>query len=174
MRIVCIGDSITFGQFVERERCWTTLLSQQTGHTVINRGVCGDTTRLGLERFPRDVQDLKPDIVLIQFGFNDCNRWESDHGLPRVSLGAFRANLEEMAERVRQFRAHPIFLPMFQTKRGPAYLEWLIPYARHLDSIERNYPWWGSDGREPFETIDGLHLTEDDHVKYAETVGRWL
>lgn len=107
MRIVCIGDSLTYGEGIESPYKWTDIVaSSLPRHEVIAKGVCGDTTRLGLERFPRDVQELRPDILIVQFGLNDANRWESDGGhLPRVSPEAFRANLVEMHRRARAFGA---------------------------------------------------------------------
>ena len=49
------------------------------------------------------MQELEPDVMTLQFGLNDCNCWETDRGLPRVSEEAFRANLIEMIERARLF-----------------------------------------------------------------------
>ncbi len=77
---------------------------------MLNRGVSGETTRQGLERFPGDVQQHRPDIVTLQFGLNDCNCWVTDGGLPRVSEAAYRANLIEMIERARHFGARRIIL----------------------------------------------------------------
>ena len=48
--------------------------------------------------------------MTIQFGLNDCNCWETDRGLPRVSEAAFVANLVEMIERGRVFGASEIVL----------------------------------------------------------------
>jgi lysophospholipase L1-like esterase len=110
VKICCIGDSVTFGQNVRASEAWPAVLERLTGHDVRNVGVCGDTTRLGLERFPRDVQLHKPDVVCIQFGANDCNAWDSDNGLPRVSGAAYRANIEEMRQRAITIGARPIVL----------------------------------------------------------------
>ena len=99
MKIICIGDSITYGQNVRADEAWPAVLARLTGHDVRNAGVCGDTTRLGLERFPKDVQLHNPDVVVIQFGHNDANCWETDNGLPRVSEDAYAANIREMLAR---------------------------------------------------------------------------
>ena len=40
---------------------------------LINRGVSGETTAQSLLRIERDVISLKPDIVVIEAGVNDCN-----------------------------------------------------------------------------------------------------
>ena len=117
--IVFMGDSITAGQYVQAELCWTSIvadailrryLSTAINFHILSRGVSGETTRQGLERFPADVQQHRPDIVTLQFGLNDCNCWVTDGGLPRVSGGAYRANLIEMVMRARHFGARRIIL----------------------------------------------------------------
>jgi lysophospholipase L1-like esterase len=75
------------------------------------------------ERFAADVQAAEPEVVTIQFGLNDCNRWESDRGLPRVSPRAFAANLVEMIERARAFGAREIVLATNHRTLRPAEYE---------------------------------------------------
>jgi lysophospholipase L1-like esterase len=65
---------------------------------------------MALLRFPNEVQDNAPDIVVIQFGLNDCNCWETDKGLPRVSEAAYEANFREMVTRARHFGVREIIL----------------------------------------------------------------
>ena len=117
--IVFMGDSITAGQFIDPSLRWTSLISDAivrkylpttVNFHMLNRGVSGETTRQGLERFPTDLQQYRPDIVTVQFGLNDCNCWVSDGGLPRVSEAAYRANLFEMIERARRFGARRIIM----------------------------------------------------------------
>jgi lysophospholipase L1-like esterase len=118
--VVFMGDSITEGQYVHHSVRWTALVSSSIRkqfasteselHFFFNRGVSGETTRQGLERFPRDVQNVRPDIMTLQFGLNDCNCWDTDLGLSRVSEAAYRANLIEMIDRARRFGAKRIIL----------------------------------------------------------------
>lgn len=127
MRIVLIGDSLTYGEGIDREHQWAEIVrASLVHHEVLIRGVCGDTTRLALERFPKDVQTLHPDVVVCQFGLNDCNAWESDGGaLPRVSHEAFRANLVEMSRRSRAFGATRVaFLQMTPSTKPSTQPNW--------------------------------------------------
>ena len=119
VRLVFMGDSITEGQFVDFNSCWPALVAARLKSHASkigieldchNRGISGETTRQGLERYPRDVQTLRPDIMTLQFGLNDCNFWDTDQGLPRVSELAYRANLLEMIERARRFEVKHIIL----------------------------------------------------------------
>jgi lysophospholipase L1-like esterase len=119
VRIVHFGDSITFGQYCETDRRWTNLVTDrltrkylETSFHVLamNKGISGETSRMGLERFPQDLQAHTPDIVTLQFGMNDCNCWLTDRGAPRVSAAAFRANMLEMIDRARRFGARHIIV----------------------------------------------------------------
>lgn len=120
--VTFMGDSITEGQYVHHSLRWTECVASRLRSHVeakqidsdslhfFNRGISGETTRQGLERFPRDVQVLQPDVMTLQFGLNDCNCWDTDRGLPRVSEAAYRANLIEMIDRARRFGAKHIIL----------------------------------------------------------------
>lgn len=178
MRVVCIGDSVTYGQFVDRGLCWTSLLAAGLGPgvEVVNRGVCADTTRLGLERFPRDLQWFEPAVVMVQFGFNDANRWQTDRGLPRVSETAYAENLCEMADRAFTFGAlYVVFLTSYATQGSEAYNADLRRYnARMLQAAQRSrailvdIASWQLDP-ECF-LPDGLHLSAAGHAEYARLV----
>jgi lysophospholipase L1-like esterase len=117
MRFVFFGDSICFGQCISPHLTWVSRISAELHReagkrdiTIINSSVNGNTTRLALERVGNDLQLQRPDIVLVQFGLNDCNCWMSDEGHPRVSLQAYAANLTEIVERARLFGSNTILL----------------------------------------------------------------
>ena len=78
-RIVCLGDSWTFGANVDQQHAYPqrlgALLDQRYPNAsveVLNLGVMGYTSRQGLELLRRTASDLRPDIVLIGFGMNDA------------------------------------------------------------------------------------------------------
>jgi len=119
LRFAFFGDSICVGQGVSPHRTWTARLAARIeaelarcGRSVcvLNPSVNGETTRRALERMAFDIQASGVDAILIQFGLNDANRWESDRGLPRVSEAAFAANLHEIIARARAFGAGPVLL----------------------------------------------------------------
>jgi len=170
--IVCIGDSISSGQHVAPEACWVSLL----GYT--GAGVPGDTTRMGLERFPADVQQRAPEIVVIQFGHNDANRWATDRGLPRVSPPAFHANLTEMVERCRKFGAVPYLCSVTPSFRSEEHARDCERYDHILRRVADETTTRLIDVRPRFDATlilpDGLHLNEAGHHLYAEIVRQAL
>lgn len=115
MNFFFFGDSVCSGQNISPHQIWVAQIAKNLNDlsqsiTVINASVNGNTTRMALERMPFDVQSHGVDLILIQFGLNDCNYWKTDNGHPRVSKLGFKANLLEIIERSRIFGAKEIFL----------------------------------------------------------------
>lgn len=71
-KIVCLGDSITFGYPWGPYESWVNIAAKRTGKTIINKGINGDTTTDMLLRFTRDVISNKPSYVHIMGGINDA------------------------------------------------------------------------------------------------------
>ncbi len=179
MSIVCIGDSITVGQHLDPPDVpWPVQLPP--GEAVWVAAVPGDTTRLGLERFPREVQSHDPDVVVIQFGHNDCNRWDTDRGLPRVSPEAYVANLAEMILRCRTFGAVPYLCTLTPSTRSEQHARDVEVYDQLLRGVAKVHGVPIIDVRAAFLAsqddllIDGLHLSGAGHRLYARTVGMVL
>ncbi len=133
LKIFFFGDSICVGQGTAIHHGWVCRLaaqleifSEKTSRPVIvtNASVNGNTTRQALERMPYDIQSHQPDIVVIQFGMNDCNYWKTDQGIPRVSRQAYKANLKEMIERCFHFNAYAVLL-----------------LTSHPTTLIKNYTW---------------------------------
>ncbi len=119
IKVLFFGDSICVGQHVSIHRGWVTRTSARlselgqkhnTQIIVGNASANGRTTRQALEIMPYEIQSQRADIMIIQFGMNDCNYWETDRGLPRVSPNAFKANLEEIITRAFNFGVKKVFL----------------------------------------------------------------
>lgn len=71
MKLVCIGDSLTYGYGVPSKSCWTELLKMHLNMEVKNKGKNGDTTSGILIRSWKDILEEKPDYIIIMAGTND-------------------------------------------------------------------------------------------------------
>jgi acyl-CoA thioesterase-1 len=201
IKIVFMGDSITFGQYIPTAKRWTAhverLLGERFGRTnitAVTNGISGETTRQGLERFPADVQAHEPDIVTLQFGLNDCNCWQTDRGLPRVSLRAFKANFLEMVERSRRFGAREVIVSTnHRTLRrspmvsGEVYEDANARYSEAIREVAVEAGTKLCDIRRAFEPFtdeelvdlllpppDILHLSEAGNLVYGDTIYPYL
>jgi lysophospholipase L1-like esterase len=195
--VVHMGDSITYAQYIDSRVRWTSIALERLREDFpdfeiisVNSGVSGETTRMGLERFPAAVQVSAPDVMTLQFGLNDCNCWETDRGLPRVSERAFIANLVEMVARARHFGARAIVMQTnHRTLRrsvlpgGEIYEDANQRYSGLLREVARETGSILCDIRATFEPFDDeelarlllpapdlLHLSEAGNAVYAEAI----
>lgn len=72
IKIVAIGDSITYGYPYEPALSWFDIVASQLNIGYINQGINGDTTDGMLSRFERNVLRYKPSHVIIMGGTNDA------------------------------------------------------------------------------------------------------
>lgn len=75
-RILAIGDSTTFGQFVNDAETWPAQLQALLDPgaqriEVINAGLAGASSLMGLSYLVNRGIQLKPDLVIATYGFND-------------------------------------------------------------------------------------------------------
>jgi lysophospholipase L1-like esterase len=79
-RIVCLGDSWTFGSNVDQNEAYPQQLMAllernfpRANFEVLNLGVMGYSSYQGLRLLKRQALDLQPDLVLIGFAMNDSH-----------------------------------------------------------------------------------------------------
>ena len=71
--IIAFGDSLTYGYGADEDKSYPAYLSQMIGRDVINLGVSGDTSAMGLDRI-KEIDRYSPYMVLIEFSANDLFR----------------------------------------------------------------------------------------------------
>jgi lysophospholipase L1-like esterase len=75
-RVVCFGDSVTFGWNLKYEDSYPQLLENSLYkdymlNKVINSGIGGDTILDAINRLEKDALYYNPHIIIINFGLND-------------------------------------------------------------------------------------------------------
>lgn len=98
--IACLGDSITFGFPYGPEFSWVNLAALETGLTMLNFGLNGDTTSGMLSRMQKYVIPGNPDWVVITGGTNDA--WLG------CGLDEVKYNFERMIELAREHGMRPV------------------------------------------------------------------
>ncbi|KXX64161.1 arylesterase [Marichromatium gracile] len=91
--LLVLGDSLSAGYGIDRERGWVRLLEQRLeqealAYRTVNASVSGETTAGGLTRLPALLERHRPAVVIIELGAND--------GLRGLSLERLRANLDAL------------------------------------------------------------------------------
>ncbi|MAI88635.1 MAG: hypothetical protein CMF98_06230 [Candidatus Marinimicrobia bacterium] len=201
MKVFFFGDSICYGQGISLHKGWIPKISSAFEENnldvlVANSAVNGRTTRQALETMPFEIQNYKPEILIVQFGMNDCNYWVSDRGLPRVSKKSFQGNLEEIIERGFNFGCKKIFLntnhPTLKNEKLPfnnvsfsyqesneQYNELIresaLSFSKNviLNDIEKVFLKKCKDKEYKLSNLlltDKLHLSEKGHEVYFNTI----
>lgn len=153
--ILALGDSITKGVRggVTAEETFSAVLAaelQSSGRevTVVNRGIGGERTDQVLVRLIAELNEHKPDYVLLMYGTNDCH---VDQGAKqsRLSLADFRQNLRKLVDRIRAAGCEPILMtePRYAAKspanglgeHGNVRLEQYVAVTREV-AAERQTP----------------------------------
>lgn len=70
-QIIVLGDSIASGYGLNPEQAFPSLLSRRLNVPILNQGVPGDTTAMGLARLQTDVLDENPWLVMVELSGND-------------------------------------------------------------------------------------------------------
>lgn len=70
-KIICFGDSITFGYGAQAGEDYPAALGKLAGVPVINAGADADTSFAALERLEKDVLVKNPRLVIVEFCGND-------------------------------------------------------------------------------------------------------
>lgn len=97
-RIVVLGDSIAYGQYLDEAQAWPAVLAARLNEErpqqrwqVVNAGVPGDAAVDAYLRFQAHVVAYRPRLVLIALGLNDCHR-TGGSARAELRLHRFRQN----------------------------------------------------------------------------------
>ena len=105
--LLILGDSISAGYGIKESDNWVRLLetsvnSLGTKLNIVNSSVSGDTTIGGLSRIQSDLEEYKPDFVLIELGGNDGMR-----GYPIENI---KSNLLQISDAIIEANAVPLIM----------------------------------------------------------------
>lgn len=165
IKIVCIGDSITWGFPFGPEYSWVTMLQNAIGVEVINKGINGNTTTDMHKRFPRAVLGFEPTHVIIMGGANDVLCAES---FDRITYN-LRLMAESAAERgIKVIFGQPAAIDDRYCEELLARIRnWIWKYAGDHDIpvIAFNRAFYDDNGRLRTELLlmDGAHPTAEGY-----------
>ncbi|MFH1379983.1 MAG: GDSL-type esterase/lipase family protein [bacterium] len=144
IRIVCYGDSITFGYQLPQGESYVQMLENILKEKfpsrkieVINAGVPGYTSRQGLVRYQYYGKELNPDIITVCYGANDVleRYYLSDSEIIKESPVYMK--MCSILERIRLFR---VVKKLLRFKKPAANKDVKVHRVSHLeyaDNIER-------------------------------------
>lgn len=178
-RILCLGDSLTYGYGTHPSQGWTRLAAARTGLTLTNRGVCGDTLAAMAARLPAGLA-LKPAYCLLIGGTNDIFAGHApDTGIIMAMVSACRAAgvhpLLGTPTPMDWPNLAPQWAALVDRSRSPRqltdYVDWLRQYAaqEHLPLADL---YAALESVPNFSSLftDGVHMTAMGNACIADTV----
>ena len=150
---VAYGDSITRGIIYDNEKSkyatlkenFTNIIENNLKGSIYNAGKFGNTIIRGVSKMYNDVIKKSPDIVLIEFGGNDCDyKWDdiaknpNMEYKPNTDIITFRKTLLEMINTLKVNHISPVLMtlpPLDPLK----YFKWI---AKGNPLAEQNILHW--------------------------------
>ncbi len=195
IKIIGFGDSITYGDQNPKVN-WCKISEELINNTshwdveIINKGINGNTTCNGLDRFEEDVISSPPNIIVIEFGINDSNYrpWAK---VPRVSLTEYEKNLREFCRICHLMKIKVVFIVnhiinptkksrFFILGNNKRFMENLEPYNNcvkkiandlNLDLIDiPSLTVENNINADNMLLSDGIHLNEYGYKVYSKFV----
>jgi len=137
-RILCLGDSNTYGLYLERHDSYPAQLERELAALrptqpveVVNLGTPGLSSSRLLRKFPELLETLTPDLVIVMLGVNDL--WTdptAESPAPPTTLGGFLTRHSRVLRLFRLLRA-----------RGRADLEVAIVPVPEKGKFQRADHW---------------------------------
>ncbi|MEG6521472.1 SGNH/GDSL hydrolase family protein [Desulfotomaculum sp. 1211_IL3151] len=178
-KVVCLGDSITYGYPDGPGFSWVTKVIDNAGYPMLNRGINGETTGQMLDRLQRDVISEKPAYLIFAGGHND--------GWQKVSLPRVQHNIQQVVESALRQGICPIMvlpsplnieqlLQCFDGTRQDAeeyhenlgqIRQWIDQYAKEREFLTLDFHTplllTGTDQGDPRYLLDGGHPTHEGY-----------
>lgn len=189
-KILVSGDSISRGVIYDETKKRYTVLQENYVNTIStkirgsikNISKFGSTLIRGISKLERQVNKENPDIVLIEYGGNDCTfNWDeiannpyAEH-LPQTEIGIFEAALRETIELLRNAKITPVLMTL-PPLNAYKYLEWVSknnPITRNnilkwLGNVSEIYRW-----QEKY-SLAIAKVAEDTHTKLIDVRNAFL
>ncbi len=170
-RLVVIGDSLTEGYGVAKEKAWPALLEKKItaakkNYTVVNSGVSGATSASGPSRITWQLKN-KPALIILALGAND--------GLRGSPVRAMEDNLNKTVDLAKKANVKIILAGMMLPPNyGVGYVkDFAAAFKRVADKnkipmipflLEK------VGGVADLNLTDGIHPNEKGHAIIADTV----
>lgn len=164
--ILAFGDSLTYGSGVNsKTQSYPAVLSQLTGLQVINRGIPGEVTQLGLERLADVLQETQPNLVILCHGGNDIIR--------RLGKEQLQNNLSQMITLIQNTGAEVVLIgvPNFNLMLN---VPELYPEIATLNNIPIELNILPKLERDPKMKSDQIHPNVQGYQLMAESIQKLL
>lgn len=191
-KIVCLGDSTTYGYMVSRDKVWTEILNDKFNNEehkdlkFINKGINGDMISGMLARFDRDC--INADTVILMGGVNDIFTCKHLEKIENNLISIVNKSLENNIDII-------VFTPIVFIKEAFAFFESnnieefdniLKEYVHFINQYAKTNNIKSIDVYNLFVNkilkenhyydifFDGVHLSENGHNVFASKIYNYI
>ena len=159
--ILAFGDSLTVGVGTTKENSYPSVLAELTGLNVINSGVSGETSDIGLKRLPNELDRVFPDLLILIEGGNDI--------LQNRSLSEIEEDIKDMIE-IAKGRGVPVVL--IGVPKKSLFSSSAPFYEKLADKFQLVFDGTliGDLQRRPSLKSDHVHFNKNGYRKMAESI----
>ena len=189
-KILVSGDSISKGviydetknKYIVLQENYVNIISRKLKGSIKNISKFGSTITRGINKLEKQISKENPDIVLIEYGGNDCafnwdevaNNPDAKH-LPQTEVGIFEISLRETIELLKNIKITPVLMTL-PPLNADMYFEWVSknnPLTQSnilewLGGIPRIYSW-----QERYSSII-TKVAEETHTKFIDVRSAFL
>jgi lysophospholipase L1-like esterase len=188
--ITLLGDSISKGVIYDEDKekyviikdSFCNIVEQKLKGAVHNAGKFGSTIIKGSKKLYDELTKSTPDIVVIEFGGNDCDfNWEEvaekpfESHEPNTDLSVFEETLKKIIINLKNINVIPVLMTLppldsdnyfkWISKKGDEYRRNILTW---LGSINRIYTW-----HENYNTVI-IKLAKETHTNLIDIRSAFL
>jgi len=161
-QIIVLGNSIASGYGVNPEQAFPTVLSRRLNVPILNQGVAGDTTAMGLARLQTDVLDENPWLVMVELSGNDY--------LQRIPETETEENLRQIVTQIQAQGAIAVILGINVGIVGDSYDRMFEELAQETQAYLIPQILKGLLRDERYRQDDIIHPNADGHEIIGDRV----
>ena len=190
IKILVSGDSISKGviydetknKYIVLQENYVDTISTKLKGSIKNISRFGSTITRGINKLEKHICKENPDIVLIEYGGNDCafdwdevaDNPDANH-LPQTEIRIFEISLREAIESLKSIKITPVLMTL-PPLNADKYFEWVSknnPLAQScilkwLGSVPKIYFW-----QERYSSVI-TKVAEETHTKFIDVRSAFL
>jgi acyl-CoA thioesterase-1 len=190
IKILVSGDSISKGviydetknRYIVLQENYVDTISTKIKGSIKNISKFGSTLIRGISKLENQIDKETPDIVLIEYGGNDCTfNWDEVAGnpdanhLPQTEIRLFEIALHETIKMLKSIKVTPVLMTL-PPLNAEKYLEWVSKnnpltqgsILKWLGNVSEIYYW-----QEKYSSVI-TKVAEETHTKFIDIRSAFL
>lgn len=180
MKILALGDSLTYAYLLRRKEAWPSLLEEKLNSKVTNAGISGDSTAGMLTRYPILTKEDDFSNLILMGGTNDLFAGLSWR-IPYSNLRSIFMQALGKRQKILLINPPNLYLEDFEREREDFMNQSLDKLGKELETLAKDHGQKYLSLKELLEEenpqnfyLDGVHLNKLGNELLAESIFKLL